>query len=78
MHDKDRGEVNPFHTYPWDYVVRPGNGQPMIASAEMAIGYRFHELIINEMPIIVCVILYFSGVFNNTLDRRTKMAMSSK
>lgn len=42
-------EINPANTYPWPLVTK--SGKPMVASAEMAIVYRFHEFIIPSFPI---------------------------
>lgn len=42
-------EINPANTYPWPLVTK--NGMPMTVSAEMAVVYRFHELIIPSFPI---------------------------
>ncbi|KAI0437232.1 heme peroxidase, partial [Xylaria telfairii] len=41
--------INPANTYPWPLVTK--GGRPMVASAEMAIVYRFHEFIIPTIPI---------------------------
>jgi peroxidase len=43
-------EMNPAHGYPWD-VVTPG-GKPMVASHEMSLGYRFHDLIVHSVPVL--------------------------
>jgi peroxidase len=43
-------EINPANTYPWPLVTK--NKKPMVASAEMAVVYRFHEFIIPTFPII--------------------------
>ena len=43
-------KINPANTYPWPLVTK--NGKPMVVSAEMAVVYRFHEFIINKLPIV--------------------------
>ncbi|KXJ90046.1 heme peroxidase [Microdochium bolleyi] len=42
-------EVNPVHNYPYDVVLT--RGKPTVASAEMAVVYRFHELIVKSFPV---------------------------
>jgi len=42
-------QINPMHSYPWPLVTR--NGRPIVTSAEMSIVYRFHEFIVNSIPI---------------------------
>lgn len=43
-------QLNPLVVrYPWDVTTR--EGKPMIASQEMSIGYRFHDLIVETFPL---------------------------
>jgi hypothetical protein len=42
--------INPFHRYPWEKTLV--RGKPLVTSQELAIGYRFHDLIPEEFPII--------------------------
>ena len=49
MYGKGVQDINPANTYPWPLVTKAG--KPMVASAEMAIVYRFHEFIIKSFPI---------------------------
>ncbi|CCL99231.1 uncharacterized protein FIBRA_01246 [Fibroporia radiculosa] len=49
MYGTDALHINPVHNYPWPLVTK--GGKPMVASAEMAIVYRFHEFIIPSFPL---------------------------
>ncbi|EJD54239.1 cytochrome P450 [Auricularia subglabra TFB-10046 SS5] len=49
MYGKSALEINAVHLYPWPLVTK--GGKPMVASAEMAIVYRFHEFIIPSFPL---------------------------
>ena len=42
-------DLNPANTYPWPLAIK--GGKPTVVSAEMAVVYRFHELIISTFPI---------------------------
>lgn len=49
MYGKNDLEINPVHLYPWPLVTK--GGKPMVASAEMAVVYRFHEFIVPSFPL---------------------------
>ncbi|SJL02260.1 uncharacterized protein ARMOST_05586 [Armillaria ostoyae] len=49
MYDENALEINPIHLYPWPLVTK--GGKPMVASAEMAVVYRFHEFIVASFPL---------------------------
>ena len=49
MSGKNWLQINPANTYPWPLATK--GGKPTVVSAEMAVVYRFHELIINSFPI---------------------------
>ena len=42
--------INPYHNYPWSRTLV--QGRPLVTSQELAMGYRFHDLIPEEFPLI--------------------------
>jgi len=43
-------QLNPYHPYPFKPALV--NGKPVTTSQEMAIGYRFHEILPTDVPLI--------------------------
>lgn len=49
-HGKNVLQLNPYHPYPFQPALV--NGKPVTTSQEMAIGYRFHEILPTDVPLI--------------------------